>query len=851
MIRDGELLLRERRVLDVFDQALTWAPEHRIATLHTMFADDPALIRRVERLLAAQRDAHLMRTQLPDAADAVSTPASPHAAFPGAFPERIGVYRLDAPIGEGGMGTVYRAERIEGGFEQTVAIKLIRGGLFSHAATERFAREREILARLSHPHVTRLYDGGITAGGQSYIVMELVDGPPITEYAAARGLDLHARLALFGAVCDAAGYAHQQGVVHADIKPGNVLIDSTHGVKLLDFGISALADGCETAGAGFTTAYASPQQQRGERPTPADDVFALGCLLAALTDASPGTATGTATRTLATELRAVIARACAPDPRHRYTSCSALADDVLRLRDGYPVRALPATRRRDAAFFWRRHRLATSAALAATVGLAGAVVIATTLEIRAEAARAQADQRFVEIRALSRYMLDDVTDQLQAFPGTSALRRDIATRSRAYLEGLSHLPGPPLVAGPATGTDAEPDIRLEVARGYAKTGRILGLPDVQGMGDVTAAKQDLAKAEAALRALLAASQSSAQSSATKTALAQTLSARAAIARNADNDTALALRLDQEAIRLTTPESGAAPDASRPPDPAATEQRLAQVRALTGLAEVFNDNGRPADMLAPLRAAEADLKDVPEQPNRVDRALTRAAVANLRGDAVYYLGNVPGSLALYQHAAALLDAARDAPPDIRLLERSAFTTWNIASVLDELGRKQEALAVIDRGVADAELMRQFENSTRARHVLDIVHTQRAEALASVGRFDDAIAQARTELADVRATAAASPGSFEAARSVPIVLRPVGEVYLAAGRPADACAAFAEAREAWRKLAGTEGVTGYDTATELPLLSRELRQCGDAALPPGPPHASNRAGTPTTGPAPANR
>jgi serine/threonine-protein kinase len=818
-MRDQDARLRERRALDVFEEALDWPPEQRTATLQAMFADDPALIRRVERLLAAQCDAHLMRTHLPDSGTFSPTlTGTPQAGMPQAgappaasWPDRIGAYRLIGPIGEGGMGTVYRAERIEGGFAQTVAIKLIRGGLFSHAATERFAKEREILARLSHPHVTRLYDGGVTADGQSYIVMELVDGPPITRHAAAQGLDLRARLALFGDVCEAAGYAHQQGVVHADIKPGNVLIDSVHGVKLLDFGISALAAGDDTASAAFTAAYASPQQLRGERPIPADDVFALGCLLSVLTGPCAAAARGT-------ELRAIIAKACAGDPRDRYASCGALADDVLRLREGYPVRARPATRRRELAFFWRRHTLAMSAALAAGVGLAGAVVVAMTLEIRAEAARVQADQRFVEVRALSRYLLDDVTDQLQAFPGTSALRRDIATRSRAYLEGLSRVPSARVPDGP--------DIRLEVARGYTETGRILGLPDVQGMGDAAAAKQDLAKAEAVLRALLAAQADGASgggaAATTRTALAQTLSARAAIARTVDNDIALSQRLDNEAIRLTAADLGgrAGP---------AVEERLAQARAWIGLAEVFNGSGRPADMIAPLDAAAADLKAVPAAPDRVSRALTRASVMNLRGDAVYYLGDVPGSLALYRQAAAILDEAGDKPPDMRLLERSAYTAWNVASVLDELGRKAEGLAVIDRGVADAELMRQFENSTRARHVLDIVHTQRAQALASLGRFDEAIAQARAELADVRANAAASPGSFEAARAVPIVLRPVGEVYLQAGRRAEACAAFSEARQAWRHLAGTAGVTGFDTATELPVLDRESAQCGERGLP----------------------
>ncbi len=817
-------LRRERRALDVFDEAETWPQAERATRLRAMLGDDPALIERVERLFAAQNDAHLMRTLPPVLDDRTRPPPAP--AEPGqAVPERVGAYRLAGPIGEGGMGTVHRAERFEGGFEQVVAIKLIRGGLFSRAAAERFAQEREILARLHHPHVTRLYDGGVTAEGQSYIVMELVGGLPITQHAARAGLDFRARLALFADVCNAAGYAHAQGVVHADIKPGNILIDPTHGVKLLDFGISALVSADQAASGGFTAAYASPQQQRGERPTPADDVFALGCLLAALTEPS-ALASALAQRTpafQAAELRAVIARARAHNPRDRYVSCGALADDVVRLRDGFPVRARPAARRRELLFFWRRHRLATLAGAAAAAGLAIAVVVTTTLEIRARAAQKQADQRFVEVRALSSYLLDDVTDQLQAFGGTSALRRDIATRSRAYLEGLSRVPG------------AAPDIRLEVARGYTKTGRILGLPDVQGMGNPWSAKQDLSRAEAALRALLPASAPGAPSAAVApeiaTALAETLSARAAIARTVDNDPALSLRLYGEAAALTAPAQHAAdarsPELRQPdqgqPDLRPVEQRLARARALIGQASVLDDRGKPAAMLAPLDAAAADMRGVPAEPDRVSRALTRAALLNLRGDAVYYLGNVAGSLALYQQAAATLDAARDKTPDMRLLERSAFTSWNVASVLDELGRKQEGLEVIARGVADAEWMRVFENSTRAHHVVDIVHTQRAQALASLGRFDDAIAQARAELADVRATAAASPGSFEAARAIPIVLRPVGEIYLAAGRLGEACAAFNKAREAWRLVAETKGVTGFDTTLELPVLDAEIARC----------------------------
>ncbi len=788
-MRDEAARHRERRALDAFDAALTWPEEERTTRLQAMLADDIGLVDRVARLLAAQDDAHLMRTSLPE---------PPGPAQAAVLPERVGVWRLAGQIGQGGMGTVHRGVRVEGGFEQAVAIKLIRGGLFSGAAAMRFAQERDILARLHHPHITRLYDGGVTADGQSYIVMELLGGLPITAHADRHGLDLQARLALLGDVCDAVGYAHQQGVVHADIKPSNVLIDPTHGVKLLDFGISAMAAADYPAAAACTDAYASPQQRHGARPVPADDVFALGCLLAALT-------AGCGKPAVSAELHAVIGRARAADARDRYASCGALADDLSRLRRSYPVRARPITRWRGLAFFWRRHRVASAAALAASAGLVAGLVVTTTLEIRAQAARAQADRRFVEVRALSRYLLDEVTDQLQAFPGTSALRRDIATRSRAYLEGLSRVPG------------AAPAIGLEVAQGYTKTGRILGLPDVQGMGDAPAAKQDLHKAETALRAMLGRHPGDADIA---TALAQTLNARAAIARTVDNDAALAQRLYDEAVQLTAATAG---------HTRLDSARLAQAQALTGVAELLDDSGRVGEMATPLDRAAADLAGL-AAPDRVPMALLQAQVQNLRGDALYYLGDVAGSLTVYRQAAATLDGARGPLPDMRLLERSAFTSWNVAAVLDELGRHAEGLAVIERGVADAEMMRLFENSTRARHVVDVVHTQRAEALASVGRFDEAVAQARAELAAVRATAAASPGSFEAARSVPVVLRPVGEVYLAAGRHAEACAAFGEAKRDWQALAARAGVTGFDTATEMPLLERESCGCGPSEATP---------------------
>ena len=312
---------RERRALDAFDAAVGWPEAERDARLAALLADDPALIDTVQALLAAERDADLMPTRPPE-------PRRPFQPRTCRRPNRGqgAVSRLSGLIGRGGMGSVYRGERIEGGFDQTVAIKLIRGGLFTAAAAEQFARERQILARLHHPHITQLYDGGRTTDGQSYIVMELVHGASILDHIEANHLSLQDRLGLFVDVCGAIDYAHGQGVVHSDIKPSNIVIDPHHGVKLLDFGIAGLI-GDEGPSPGFraaTPTFASPQQSAHAPASTADDIYALGALLQVLVGDQPG---------FDPELAAIVAKARAPDPRDRYRHPPRrIADDIGRWR---------------------------------------------------------------------------------------------------------------------------------------------------------------------------------------------------------------------------------------------------------------------------------------------------------------------------------------------------------------------------------------------------------------------------------------------------------------------------------------------------------------------------------------
>ena len=226
----------QQRVLDILEQALDWPDDTRAAQLQAATHGDAALLARLQVLLGFAT------------AHSAFIPEEPQGLFfkPPAIPERIGAYRLTEVVGEGGMGLVCKGERADGLFEQTVAIKLMRPGLLGPALLARFAEERRLLARLSHPNIAQLFDGGTDEAGNAYIVMEFIDGPTITDYLKqlATRVDarawLHATLTLFEQACMAVQAAHQQLIVHADIKPGNVLVTAAGQVKLLDFGIARL-----------------------------------------------------------------------------------------------------------------------------------------------------------------------------------------------------------------------------------------------------------------------------------------------------------------------------------------------------------------------------------------------------------------------------------------------------------------------------------------------------------------------------------------------------------------------------------------------------------------------------------
>ncbi|MBM4384462.1 MAG: serine/threonine protein kinase [Deltaproteobacteria bacterium] len=474
MARTPELgdLARDERALALFEELSELPEPARSARLAAQCGDDVALRRAVERMLAADRDASRVIASEP--------PAN------WSRPERIGPYRLAELIGVGGMGAVYRGERDDGLFEQTVAIKLIRPGVLSASALAQFSSERRILASLQHPHVARLFDGGVDPSGASYIVMEHIAGVSLADWAAEEPR-LRERLALFAAVCGAVQFAHQQLVVHADLKPSNVLVTRDGAPKLLDFGIARLIGGDDAHAQlprALTPRYAAPELAAGEAPRVACDVYSLGVMLAELLGverADLELPRDIAPRILRDDLAAIVARACAVDPASRYGSVGALREDVERALGDRLVRARVPT----LAIRLRKLARRRPWQLAAAVALVVASTVSTTFFLRAERARREADMRFDEVRELAGYQIFVLYDGLQNLPGALALRREVVDRAQRYLERLASSPSAPL------------EVRLEATAGFGRLAGLQGVPLTPNLGQPQEAHASLRRARAA------------------------------------------------------------------------------------------------------------------------------------------------------------------------------------------------------------------------------------------------------------------------------------------------------------------------------------------------------------------
>lgn len=397
---------------DQFHRLVDMDAESRVRELARLAVTDAALANSVRALFADF-----------DERDLVPTAAA-------AMPDRLGPFRVLHLLGRGGMGEVHAGARDDGAFEQRVALKLIRAGHAGLGLDGRFQRERQILARLNHPRIARLIDGGSTPAGQSWLAMEYVDGVDLSTWVTRSRADLRRRIALFLRICDAVAFAHRALIVHRDLKPANVLVDADEEPKLLDFGIAKLVEDdteaqTHTVAAGLTLRYAAPEQVLGDRTTTATDVYALGVVLFeliarrspyraadttdapwrdailrgdvhALGDVLGGSLLDAAdARRAAHELAAVVGKAMALSPADRYSGVAALADDLQDWLDGRPFRSGIGTLSARMHMQLRRWRwpLLTAASAVAALAIGGVVALQQAARAREEAAIAEANMQ--------------------------------------------------------------------------------------------------------------------------------------------------------------------------------------------------------------------------------------------------------------------------------------------------------------------------------------------------------------------------------------------------------------------------------------------------------------------------
>ena len=324
----------------LFKEIVDLDPDSRIKRLKSVKTESPMLYDELQSLLAADSQ----DTSLLDGFAIEQVDLSDLVPMEGV---QVGPFEIIETIGSGGMGNVYRAKRVEGGFDQTVALKLIKYGMGNEQSIRRFESERSILARLQHPNIARLTDGGLTDEGRPWFAMEYVEGETLLSYCDRLDLPVRKRLALFLDVTEAVQYAHKNLVVHRDLKPGNIMVtgdDNKPRVRLLDFGIAQILEGPEgesTESRAMTRAYASPEQINGESTSTATDIYSLGIVLYKLItgchpDASQRAAHADC-RQIDKELASICSKAMSPNPNQRFENASDLGDELRAWLADRPV----------------------------------------------------------------------------------------------------------------------------------------------------------------------------------------------------------------------------------------------------------------------------------------------------------------------------------------------------------------------------------------------------------------------------------------------------------------------------------------------------------------------------------
>ena len=750
-------LALERAAVELFEELYELPAAERAARLDAATKDWPELRQRVEALLAAHQS------------DSLQTGGAGALLEEEAPPERIGAYRIVSLIGRGGMGSVYRAERMTADFAHVAAVKIIRPGPASDTLVERFRRERQLLAGLVHPNVAQLYDGGETEAGAPYFVMELVDGRPLLDWVDAHKPGRAERVRLFADICAATGFAHRNLVVHRDLTPSNVLVTEEGQAKLIDFGIArppaedqATRDPASLAGLSLTPGFAAPERTDGSVVTTAVDIYSLGKLLERLLPPAGDR-----------DLAAIVARATAQEPGERYPTVQALAADVRAWHTGHPVAARRGGPLYVARRFVSRHRWSVAAAVLALALLTGAFV-------RAETARRAEAARFEELRSLASYMLFELNGELARTAGNTAARASLADRAQTYLSALADSPR------------ADPELRLEAARGLVSLARAQGVPTQPNLGETEQARGNLTRAIALL-------EDDDLPPARLPELVEAMSSMAMIEAHTD------AKAEQAARRLAAAERMLSRGERTPAwHRARSTLRKAQV-------ELATLGQKPDEILRLAGVLESEIGEWPAAMRQgraaeFDRSIAsyaRALHSYFNDELAAGVGHIRAS----QRRLEVLDAERRNDPLVLYqLAWTAYLGYGIASGVPELAADAEDfLALASR---TSERLVALESNDFALQAFGAnIHQIQSQELAEEGRAAEAIAMQRGVIATFERSLAAKPVAATANRLATAHVT-MGAIGMKLGDRALACDSFRTAVRQVSDLARRKELLGHN-------------------------------------------
>ncbi len=802
---DAELT---RKALDAFERALDQPEGARIAWLHARHGEAPQLIAEVRRMLDADRAAGLAFPTEGPSATAAPTPP----------PERIGQYRIVRLLGEGGMGQVYLGSRDDGLFDHEAAVKLVRPAALREIAIAQFEAERRTLARLTHRYIAQLFDGGVTADGSPYFIMEHVRGAPIDAYVEQQGLSLRDTIALMIRVCDAVQYAHENLIVHADLKPSNILVTEAADPKIVDFGVSAaLTASSATHDArplGITPAYSSPERIAGAAPAPAEDVYSLGVVLRALvTDVIPGAAEGDATledivavsrnrseawrkerlNALRGDLGRIITRATAKDRKARYSSVESLQNDLVAWLAMRPIAEMRTNRMHALGLLFRRRTLRFVFAGAAALGVLVALAVSTMLYLRAESERQAADRRYGEVRELATFMMFDLYDELGKVTGSTRALELIAQRSLSYLESLRDDDTAPI------------EVTVEAAAGYQRLADVLGNPQSPNLGERATATIMLDEAIAVLEGVYARHPGNRD---VMLRLAQAAFSGAQNAYVSDDDNDKARRLALRSADIYT-QLAAQPDGT-------LEDRRNELRARNIAAATLPWVGRAEEGIAELQGirsrAVALLGEHPGNPD-LEQFLGSTSVELAR--AIIRLRDATGEAAdplpFWDEAVRYreLGWARD-KSDTR-----PYRT--LATILYERGAERRNQGLYDAALEDMahaeaiaiDLLGRDPNDIGLKRLQGGIKDETAKTLAFAGRGAEALALIPSALRHSKEELAAQHENPGVAREYAFSVMVYAEIMEKVGTRAGACAMSRDALNAWDHAAKLNPLSEYDS------------------------------------------